>query len=529
MAPDREPGQETAPMIEERFRDIFENLAIGIFRTRPDGSIAYVNPAMTRVFGFSSPGEMIVDLTDIGRQAYVDPRQRERVVATAVRDGRIDSAEVVMRRKDGQEFPASISLRVVRDEQDEILYFEGSLEDISERKRIEDALRRSEQKYRELVENANSIILRWTRDGRIAFLNEFGLRFFGYAEEEIAARHVVGTIVPDTESTGRDLRPLMDEICADPKKFEHNVNENVCRDGRPVWIDWTNKVVLDEAGQVKEILSIGSDITERVKAQEELVKYREHLEELVETRTAELAEARDRAEAADRIKSAFLATMSHELRTPLNSIIGFTGILLQGLVGPLNEEQKKQLGMVRDSSNHLLNLINDVLDISKIEAGQLLVTQESFDLRGTIQKAVRTALPLAGRKGLAIDVEVAPDIGVIISDQRRVEQILLNLLSNAVKFTDTGVIRIGCALSGGNAVIRVIDHGIGIRSEDMDSLFKPFSQVDTGITRRYEGTGLGLSICKKLVELLGGTIGVESEWGKGSVFCVALPYGRSTT
>jgi PAS domain S-box-containing protein len=517
-------------MTQGKYRDIFENLPIGILRTRPDGSIVGANPAAARVLGFSSPSEIIATVADIGRQVYVDPRQREQAMSIALRDGYVANAEVVMRRKDGQEFPASVSFRVVRDARGEVVCFEGTVEDITERRRIEDALRRSEQQYRELVENANSIILRWTRDGRVAFLNEFGRRFFAYAEQEITGRHVVGTIVPESGSAGRDMRALMDEICADPKKFEHNVNENVCRDGRLVWIDWTNKVVLDEEGQVKEILSIGSDITERVKVEEELVKHREHLEELVEKRTAELAEARDRAESADRLKSAFLATMSHELRTPLNSIIGFTGILLQGLVGPLNEEQKKQLGMVRDSSNHLLNLINDVLDISKIEAGQLLVMKgSSFDLRGTIQRAVRTALPLAERKGLTIDVDVAPEVGTITSDQRRVEQILLNLLSNAVKFTDAGSIRIQCQLSGGNAVIRVIDHGIGIRSEDMDSLFKPFRQVDAGITRRYEGTGLGLSICKKLVEALDGTIGVESEWGKGSVFCVVLPYGRRTT
>jgi signal transduction histidine kinase len=180
------------------------------------------------------------------------------------------------------------------------------------------------------------------------------------------------------------------------------------------------------------------DITERKRAEEELQKHHEHLEELVKTRTAELEIAKERAEEADRIKSAFLATMSHELRTPLNSIIGFTGILLQGMVGPLNDEQAKQLGMVYDSARHLLNLINDVLDISKIEAGQLKIASEPVDVLRVIGKVVQTETPLAEKKGLVLAAEVAPEVGQITSDRRRVEQILLNLVRNTIKFTEQG-------------------------------------------------------------------------------------------
>jgi polar amino acid transport system substrate-binding protein len=267
---------------------------------------------------------------------------------------------------------------------------------------------------------------------------------------------------------------------------------------------------------------LAREITQRKKAQAELEKNKDYLEVL----NNDLGVAKEQAESADRIKSAFLATMSHELRTPLNSIIGFTGILQQEMVGPLNEEQKKQLGMVRDSSRHLLNLINDVLDISKIEAGQLQITPESFDLRAEIEKAIQAAKPLAEKKNIALEVEITPDVGTIMSDQRRVEQILLNLLSNAIKFSDKGKVRIECSLKENQVLIRVIDSGIGIKNEDMDKLFKPFRQVDSGLTRQYEGTGLGLSICKKLVDLLGGTIGVKSEWGKGSTFTFTLPAER---
>ena len=264
----------------------------------------------------------------------------------------------------------------------------------------------------------------------------------------------------------------------------------------------------------------------RKRAEGEIRQHREHLEDLVDKRTAELTEAKERAESADLLKSVFLATMSHELRTPLNSIIGFSGVLQQELAGPLNEEQKKQLGMVRDSSRHLLDLINDVLDISKIEAGQLQVALEPFDLREAIEEAVRTVRPLAEKKGLRLDVEIAPDVGEVTSDRRRVEQILLNLLGNAVKFTEEGTVRIECLIQKDEILVRVKDTGIGIKESDMDSLFRPFQQIDRRTERQYGGTGLGLSICRSLVELLGGKIRAQSEWGKGSVFTFTLPTER---
>jgi PAS domain S-box-containing protein len=459
---------------------------------------------------------------------------------------------------------------VIRDDQGRVLKVLVVSRDVTERQRAEEARRESERKYREVVEQANSTILRWTRDGRILFLNEFGQRFFGYTEAELRGRHVIGTLVPEAETGGRNLSLLMEELCANPAAFEHNVNENMRRNGERVWIAWTNKVVLDRQGQVAEILSIGVDLTALKRTEEELRATQASLERRVLERTAELAQARDRAESADRVKSAFLATMSHELRTPLNSIIGFTGLMLQGLAGPLNPEQTKQLGMVRNSGQHLLALINDVLDISKIEAGQLQIVNAPFDLPESIQKVVQTVAPLARKKQLPLIVEVSPEVGQITSDRRRVEQILLNLLSNAIKFTEKGqvvltvmredvmredVMREGVMREGEAEVhasritdhgsritvhasrltdhasrltppalrISVTDTGPGIKREDLDKLFLPFRQLDNGTARQHEGTGLGLAICKRLVERMGGTISVQSEWGKGSTFQFTLP------
>jgi PAS domain S-box-containing protein len=253
---------------------------------------------------------------------------------------------------------------------------------------------------------------------------------------------------------------------------------------------------------------------------------REHatqLETRVAQRTAELQVAMQRAQEADHLKSAFLATMSHELRTPLNSIIGFTGVLLQGLAGPLNAEQTKQLGMTRDSARHLLALINDVLDLSKIEAGQLELMLEPFDLRDALEAVLRAVQAQAQQKGLDLTTVIGPGVGILVSDRRRVEQVLLNLVNNAIKFTEHGAVCVECSQQGNRLAIRVRDTGIGIKAEDLDKLFKPFQQVDTGLARRHEGTGLGLSICWNLVKLLGGEIGVTSEWGKGSTFAFWLP------
>jgi len=289
----------------------------------------------------------------------------------------------------------------------------------------------------------------------------------------------------------------------------------------PGWVEtlsWVVGVIL--------LMSIGGSVflKRQVNARtRELRQINQEMEQRIVQRTAELAAAMEKAQAADRIKSAFLATMSHELRTPLNSIIGFTGIMLQGLAGPLNPEQHKQMSMVQGSARHLLALINDVLDISKIEAGQLTLSITSFELKPSIEKVAKQVLPLAEKKGLHLKVDLADDIGTATTDQRRLEQVILNLLSNAVKFTEKGRVGISCHLDNGQYCLSVSDTGIGIQPDHVQEIFQPFHQIDTGLTRKYEGTGLGLSICKKILEMMGGTVEVESRWGQGSTFTIRFP------
>ena len=383
------------------------------------------------------------------------------------------------------------------------------------------ALLRSERKYRELLEHANSIILHWTRDGRIMFLNEFGQRFFGYSEAEIIGRHAVGTIVPETESTGRDLRPLIDLIAADPAAFERNTNENMRSNGERVWIAWTNKVYFDDQGRVEGFLSIGTDITERKRADEELRRLNAELEQRVIERTADLVAAKERAESADRLKSVFLASMSHEVRTPLNSIIGFTGIMLRGLPGPLNAEQSKQLGMVQGSARHLVALINDILDLSKIEAGQLEMEAKPFDVGESVERVEKLVAPLAREKKLTLTSAVSPEVGELNSDRRRYEQVLINLLNNALKFTEKGQVRVECAIHGRNLVTRVKDTGIGIAPDDLPHIFRRFYRCDR--SRSLPGTGLGLTLVEAIVRAHRGQIAVASIPNTGTTFTITLP------
>lgn len=240
----------------------------------------------------------------------------------------------------------------------------------------------------------------------------------------------------------------------------------------------------------------------------------------------ELKIARDEALQASRHKSEFLANMSHELRTPLNSIIGFTSIVKEGLAGPVSEEQKKQLELVYTSSEHLLGLINSILDLAKVEAGKYEAVKANFNLNQLLEEVSSILKPLADDKFLDFEIITDCKIDKIYTDRNMLSQILINLLSNAIKFTEKGTISLDCQVSKNNLIIRVIDSGIGIAPESLEEIFDAFKQADSSTTRRYQGTGLGLSISQHFSLMLGGKLDVESQVGTGSIFTVTLPVRR---
>jgi PAS domain S-box-containing protein len=277
------------------------------------------------------------------------------------------------------------------------------------------------------------------------------------------------------------------------------------------------------AGSMADLVALSLEVEQRRLAESALRETLDSLEIKVADRTRDLEAANERLQELDHLKSEFLATMSHELRTPLNSIIGFTGILRQGLAGPLNDEQMKQLGMVHSSSRHLLGLINDLLDVSRVESGKMEIFAEEFRVADVVNEVVQVLMPMAEQKKLELEFQIdEPDV-VLKTDRKKCFQILLNLANNAVKFTEAGGVFIRVRPEVEQIHFSVSDTGIGIQTESMAHLFEAFRQVDGSARRVYEGTGLGLYLSKLLARMLGGDITVESEFGLGSRFTLVLP------
>jgi len=410
-------------------------------------------------------------------------------------------------------------------------------EEVTARKKAEEALRESEERYRNILMVA-PVGIAVHQDGKIVFTNPAGLYLLGAeSHDQIIGKNITEIIHPDSlENASVRIQRLM----AGEQGLYPCEDKYIRLDGKTIDVEVVaTKLTYNNKPAIQVIVT---DITERRQAEAELLKYKDHLEELVQKRTNELAEANLRLQELDRLKSMFIASMSHELRTPLNSIIGFTGIILMGMSGPLPEVQRKQLSMVKSSANHLLDLINDVIDISKIEAGKTDLNIEDFNLSSLITEVNDSFAVNAAAKGLVLEFQPEGNV-TLKSDQRRVRQILANLISNAVKFTERGGVSIAIntayppsrseiLTTGQNAPasardavqITVRDTGIGITPQDMEKLFEAFSRIYIQNRPVVEGTGLGLYLSQKIATLLGGEIMVKSEPGNGSEFTLYLPW-----
>lgn len=389
--------------------------------------------------------------------------------------------------------------------------------DITERKRAEEALMQSEKNYRELIEYARTVILRWDANGKVSYINDFGERCFGYKRFELIGRHLNDSIVPETDSYGRNLRQLIDDIVRSTAEYHEIEYENITRDNRRIWMHWNNTAVYERDGSLAEILSIGSDVTSRKEAEERLHETNQYLEMAVQ-RSSELAAEAARANVA---KSEFLANMSHEIRTPMNGVIAMAGLLTST---SLSEEQRSYANIIRKSGKQLMAIINDILDYSKIEARRMGLEEVSFDLVDIMAGVMTMMESVAAEKGLGFAYLVEPDVPTLVcGDPVRLRQVLLNLTSNAIKFTERGSVNLRVSLGSLEdeqlvLSFAVSDTGIGISPEQLALIFDPFTQADSSMTRRFGGTGLGLSISRQLVELMGGRLTVSSRVGEGSVF-----------
>ncbi|HEX8948824.1 MAG TPA: response regulator [Dissulfurispiraceae bacterium] len=401
------------------------------------------------------------------------------------------------------------------------------------------------QKYLEnVLDNSADVIITTDNETRIVEFNKGASRVLGYAKEEMAGRKASDLWVKPEE------RQEILALLAREGYIANYETQLKAKNGRMVDVSLTLSLIKDGGDRPVGTVGISKDITEKKRLERaieernlELQELNEKLEEKVFERTKDLEKANRELERSNKLKSQFIATMSHELRTPLNSILGFSELLMDGLYGPLSEKQKRHINNIYNSGSHLLQLINNILDIAKIESGKLELNLESFMVGQAISEVEAVVRSLADKKKQRLAVRVSDNVPPLKADRIKFKQILYNLLSNAVKFTpEDGDIFLDAVLvkgqdlagqaSGGALIyaekgdylkLSVTDTGIGIRKEDRERIFSEFEQGDSSFSRKYEGTGLGLALTKRLVELHGGEILVESKESEGSTFTIIVP------
>ncbi|MDX2213829.1 MAG: PAS domain S-box protein [Oculatellaceae cyanobacterium bins.114] len=637
--------EEALRQAEEKYRSIFENSVTGIFQTTPDGCYISANPALAYIYGYHSPTELIANLTNVGCQLYVDCDRRQEFIELVAEQGRVSEFESQIYRQDGSIIWISENALAVYDSNEQLLYYEGTVEDITERKHAEDALERQlaaveaandgiailrnetyiylntayselfgynhpaeligktwrdlyfpdevkrfeqevfpilreqgkwrgegigkrkdgstfaqevsltlveggelvsvcqdiserkqaeeilrerEERFRSLVNNIPGAVYRCAHDASwtMEFLSEAIEEIVGYPASYFTQRRILSFAslihAEDVIRIGGEINRALAEHR--PYIIEYRV---VRADGTIHWVYEKGQGVFNDEGEVLWLDGVIFDISDRKRTEEEL------------------QQAKETAEEANRAKSQFLANMSHELRTPLNAIIGYSEMLQEDADDAGYADITPDLEKIRGAGKHLLALINDILDISKIEAGKMDLYLETFQVADLVAEVEHTIRPLVEKNNNRLMVHYPDSIGIMHADLTKVRQALLNLLSNAAKFTEHGTITLTIehTTQGLDAVpqtqtngaatpidssrpwitFRVTDTGIGMTLEQMQKVFQAFTQADASTTRKYGGTGLGLAISRRFCQMMGGDILVSSTVNEGSTFTIHLP------
>ena len=504
-----EPGPGTG---SERLRSLVERLREVVFQMDRNGNWSFLNGAWTQITGYEVEESLGTPFLKYLHTA--DSSRYLSVLTHAIENDR-DAIHGEFRfvTKDGQVRWMELYNRVTLDDNGFVLGVSGTLNDITDRKRTEHVLRTATSRLGALIENMQAGILVETEKGEVALLNEEFCRLFAI---QVPANALLES---RAEELFEECRPLLEDPAAFATRQEELVQARIPAGGEEIQLKDGRILSRDFIP-----IQLGDDYLGHLWQYHDITERKRYERELAEANSA-LAVARDKALQLSVSKSEFLANMSHEIRTPMNGIIGMTGLLMDT---PLSEEQKQYAETVRSCGESLLFLINDILDFSKIEAGKLNLERVEVNLPGLVDDVMAVLGVKAFNKGVELVSFVGPDVPLkILGDPVRIRQILTNLIDNALKFTSEGSVQVHIgaqAAAGPEPLLRaeIRDTGIGMSPEQMDRLFKAFSQADSTTTRIYGGTGLGLTISKRLSELMGGSIGVESEPGKGSIFWFTL-------
>ncbi|TQD25878.1 PAS domain-containing protein [Methanolobus vulcani] len=479
--------------MKDTYEIIFNSVNDGIVITNIDGHFLEVNQITCDDLGYSKEELLqmnVYDIIPLEFRKTLHEQVTEKIASgggmfethSRCKDGSLEQIELNLRPITFKELPAI--LVVIRN--------------ITERKKLETKIIEDNLRRRIFIEQSSDGIVVIDNNGKVYEANEAFARMIGYSLKEVSSLYIWDW---DARFTRDELKGMVNITNRQVSHFETTHRR---KDGTLYDVDICADAAIFENRNL--CFCVCRDITTRKQAERDLLH------------------AKHEAEYANKAKSQFLATMSHELRTPLNSIIGFSDILLDGIFGELNDKQLRYISNVSNSGRYLLGIINDILDISKIEAGEIELKPEEVSVHCLLEEMLSLMQPLASDKEIVIKLEIEPQLDIITADGRMFKQLLYNLINNAIKFTDIGgIVTIKAKRKENVAHISVIDTGIGISTEDQDKLFRPFSQLDSSLSRQYEGTGLGLAICKNFVELHHGKIWVDSEVGKGSTFTFTTP------
>ena len=504
---ERKEAEEKLKVEQAYLERLFENSPEAIVITSKEGKVEHVNREFIRLFGYTKEealGNFIDDLIS-PQELYNEASEKTKTVAK----GQRISAETVRKHKNGKLIQVSILGAPIEVEGKQRAVY-GIYRDISDRVKAQEALKESKAQLQYVLNNTKDIILQVDLKGDFIFVNKAAEKMTGYEQEELLQKSFYDFVIPEYHQLIEErVRKRIDrEPLTDSFKLEI-----LTKNDKRIWIELTTSPVV-KGEQVVGIQGVARNVSQRIEFEENLKK------------------AKEKAEEADRLKSAFLANMSHEIRTPMNAILGFSRLLNNPSV--TEEQQNEYIEIINSRGNHLLQVINDIIDLSKIDSSQLNLEIKEFNLNHFLDEIYSNFLQRI-KEEHGDEVEFKLEKGLSDSeadihlDKTRLEQIISYILANALKFTEKGMIKLGYRIDTNHKNLKffIQDTGVGIPEDKQEIIFERFRQSDDSTTRKYGGTGLGLSISKGLIELMGGSIWLKSEPGKGTVFYFLLPYRNS--